>query len=112
MEKRVTRIYFTVLLIGIVYAAVAAFSIRNQINIGDGDKEVAVWDDGMEMTREGSVYCYRRILPSENTRDKVIVYNTVHMCLEVLIDGEKVYELKPGRTAPLRLRVSAGTQSR
>lgn len=48
----------------------------------------------MEMEQEGDVYCYSRILPSENTEEKVIVYNTVHMYLEVFIDGDKVYELK------------------
>ena len=102
MEKRVTGIYFTILIIGIIYAVVAAFSIRNRINIGIGEKEVVIWDDSMEMTHEGSTYCYRRILPSENTREKVIVYNTVHMQLEVLIDGEMVYELKRGEDSTFK----------
>lgn len=102
MEKRVTGIYFTILLIGIIYAVIAAFSVRNRINIGDGDKEVILWDDSMEMTQEGSTYCYRRILPSENTREKAIVYNTVHMRLEVLIDGETVYELKTGEDSTIK----------
>ncbi|MDE5589062.1 MAG: GGDEF domain-containing protein [Acetatifactor sp.] len=102
MEKRVTGIYFTILLIGIIYAVVAAFSIRNRINIGIGEKEVVIWDDSMEMTHEGSTYCYRRILPSENTSEKVIIYNTVHMNLEVLIDGEIVYELKRGEDSTIK----------
>lgn len=102
MEKRVTGIYFTILLIGIIYAVAAAFSIRNRINIGIGEKEVVIWDDSMEMTHEGSTYCYRRILPSENTSEKVIIYNTVHMNLEVLIDGELVYELKRGEDSTIK----------
>lgn len=102
MEKRVTGIYFTILLIGIIYAVIAAYSINNRINIGNGEKEVVIWDDSMEVAHEGSTYCYRRILPSENTRERVIVYNTVHMQLEVFIDGEMVYELKRGEDSTFK----------
>ena len=100
LEKRVTRIYFAVLLIGLIYAVFAAFSFRNTIDTRTEDKEVVIWDDQMEMTREGTAYYYRRILPSESTDGKVIVYNTVHMYLEVFIDGNKVYALNgdPDRT--------------
>ena len=100
MEKRVTRIYFAVLLIGLIYAVFAAFSFRNTIDARTEDKEVVVWDDQMEMTQEGDTYFYRRILPLESTDGKVIVYNTVHMYLEVFIDGNKVYALNgdPDRT--------------
>ena len=94
MEKRVTVIYFTVLLIGIMYAVFATYSFRNNIEARTEDKEVAIWDGQMEMTQEGNVYYYRRILPLNNMNEKVIVYNTVHMYLEVFIDGNKVYELK------------------
>lgn len=102
MEKRVTGIYFTILLIGILYAVIAAFSIHGQISIVSGDKEVIIWDDSMERTQEDGVYCYRRILPSEDIGEKVIVYNTVHMRLEVLIDGETVYELKTGEDSMVK----------
>lgn len=102
VEKRVTGFCFTILFIGIIYAAVAAFSIRNQINIGGGDKEVVIWDDGMERTHEDGVYCYRHTLPLEDMSEKVIVYNTVHMYLEVLIDGETVYELKTGEDSMIK----------
>ena len=94
MEKHVTGIYFAILLAGILFAIFAAFSYRNNINTRTGDSEVVTWDDQMEMTQEDDVYYYRRMLPLENTDEKVIVYNTVHMNLEVFIDGDKVYELK------------------
>ncbi|MCM1037993.1 MAG: GGDEF domain-containing protein [Roseburia sp.] len=94
MEKRVTRIYFAVLLIGVLYAIYASFSYRSHINTGIADKEVVIWDDQMEMTQEGDTYYYRRILPAEATNRKVIVYNTVHMYLEVFIDGNRVYALE------------------
>lgn len=94
MEKRVTRIYLAILLIGILYAFFAAFSSHSTIDTRTENKEVATWDDQMEMTQEGNVYSYRCILPRKNTNEKVIVYNTVHMYLEVFIDGDKVYELK------------------
>lgn len=94
MEKRVTGIYFAVLLTGILYAIFAAFSFRDHIDTRMGEEEVVVWNDRMEMLQENGVYYYRCILPSENMSEKVIVYNTVHMCLKVFIDGDKVYELK------------------
>lgn len=94
LEKRVTGIYFAVLLIGIIYACFAEFSFRNNIDNRIMDKEVVILDDQMEMTQEGDVYYYSCILPDENTDEKVIVYNTVHMYLDVFIDGNRVYTLK------------------
>lgn len=83
-----------VLLIGILYAIFAAFANHDHIDMRTADKKVVIWDDYMEKTQEGEVYYYKYTLPSENTNEKVIVYNTVHMYLEVFIDGDKVYELK------------------
>lgn len=94
MEKYVTKIYLAVLLIGIAYAVYAAFSFHNHIDTREENKEVVIWDDQMEMRQEGNVYYYSRILPSEHTNGKVIVYNTVHMYLEVFIDGHSVYALQ------------------
>lgn len=100
LEKRVTELYFAVLLIGILYAVFATFSFHNDIESRTEDKGVVVWNDQMEMTQEGGVYSYKRKLPSKDTDEKVIVYNTIHMYLEVLLDGNKIYELKTekGRT--------------
>ena len=102
MEKRFTGIYFAVLLIGIIYACLAAFSFRNNIDNRTVDKEVIIWDDQMEKTQDGDVYYYRCILPDENTNGKVIVYNTVHMYLEVFIDGNRVYALKGEKSSPVK----------
>lgn len=93
MEKRVTGIYFAIVLIGILYAAFTASSFHNNIYTRTEDKEVVTWDGDMEMTKEGGTYYYSRILPTNNINNKVIVYNTVHMYMEVFIDGNKVYEL-------------------
>ena len=94
MEKHVTRYYFIVLLIGILYTVFAAFSFHSTISTRTDKQKAAVWDDNMEVTQEGNVYYYKRTLPLENISEKVIVYNTVHMYLEVFIDGNRVYELK------------------
>ena len=94
MEKRVTGIYFAVLIIGILYAIFAAISFRSEIETRAEDTGIVLWDDQMEKTQEGDTYYYSRVLPMENTNEKVIVYNTVHMYLEVLIDGDRVYALK------------------
>ena len=102
MEKRVTEIYFSVLIIGIIYACFASFFCRNNIENMTVDKEVIIWDDQMEMTQDGDVYYYRCILPNENTNGKVIVYNTVHMYLEVFIDGNRVYALKGEKGRPVK----------
>ncbi len=101
MEKRVTGIYFAVLLVGILCAVYAEISSRGN-DRGTADKEVAVWDGSMETSREGGVYYYKRTLPSEDTGEKVIVYNTVHMYLEVFIDGDMVYELKAGEDGAVK----------
>ena len=96
MEKRVTGIYFAVLIIGILYAVFAVFSFHNVIEARTEDTGVVLWDDQMEKAQDGDTYYYSRILPLENTDEKVIVYNTVHMYLEVFIDGERVYALRGG----------------
>lgn len=94
MEKRVTGIYFSVLIIGIIFAVFAAFSFSNEIVTRTEDTGVVLWDDQMEKTQEGDTYYFSRALPLENTDEKVIVYNTVHMYLEVFIDGDLVYALR------------------
>ncbi len=94
MEKRVTGIYFAVLIIGIIYAIFAAVSFSDEIVTRTEDTGVVLWDDQMEKTQEGDTYYYSRVLPPENTDEKVIVYNTVHMYLDVFIDGNLVYALR------------------
>ncbi len=95
MDKRISRIYFTVLLIGVLYAIFVSFSYQSNIFTWTGDNEVVIWDEEMKMVKKDSAYQYTMTLPQEDIDDKVIVYNTVHMYLEVQIDGRTVYELKP-----------------
>lgn len=102
MEKRVTKIYFTILLIGIAYAVFAAFSFHNNVAGRSENKAVAIWNDEMETRQEGNVYYFSRVLPSENINEKVIVYHTVHMYLEVFIDGNRVYTLQAGKDRPVK----------
>ncbi len=94
LEKRVTRIYFAVLFIGVLYTAFVVFSFHSHIDTRTEDRKVIKWDRQMEMEQDGDVYCYRITLPMESMNEKAIVYNTVHMYLEVFIGGNKVYELK------------------
>lgn len=97
MDKIVTKICFAVLVTGILYAVFAGISFQDEIYTRTDDKEGSIWDDHMEMSQEGDKYYYRTVLPKKNIDEKVIVYNTVHMYLEVRIDNEKVYELKADR---------------
>lgn len=93
MEKRVTVICFLVVLIGISYAVFTSFFYHNHIGGRNGGTQVVRWDSQMEVAQEDGVYYYRRVLPKERLGGKVIVYNTVHMYLEVFIDGNEVYSL-------------------
>lgn len=95
LEKRISKIYFAVLAAGILFAVFTAVSYQNKIYTRSDGKEVSIWDDRMELFKEGNTYFYSTRLP-DNTDEKVIVYNTVHMELSVQIDGDKVYELKSG----------------
>ena len=71
LDKRVTRIYFTVLLIGIVYSIFVSVSYQSNIWARLGDSKVITWKDEMEMTREGDVYCYKMTLPEKIGRAHV-----------------------------------------
>lgn len=102
MEKRVTGICFAILLIGITYAVFAALTFRNNVDDRSENKAVAIWNDEMETRQEGNVYYYSKVLPSENLNEKVIVYNTVHMYLEVFIDGNRVYALQADKDRPVK----------
>lgn len=93
LEKRVTVICFLVVLIGISYAVFTSFFYHNHIGGRNGGTQVVRWDSQMEVAQEDGVYYYRRVLPKERLGGKVIVYNTVHMYLEVFIDGNEVYSL-------------------
>lgn len=102
MDKRVTGIYFIVLIIGIFYAVFASASYQSNIFTWTGGNEVAVWDDEMDMEQEGDSYCYRTTLPREGIDDKVIIYNTVHMYLQVQLEGRTIYELKPSEDSAIK----------
>ena len=95
MDKRISRTYFIVLLIGVLYAIFVSSSYQSNIFTWTGDNEVVTWDEEMKLVKKDSAYQYSMTLPQEDIDDKVIVYNTVHMYLEVQIDGRTVYELKP-----------------
>ncbi len=102
MEKRIKGIYFTLLLIGIISAIYASSSFHVIMDDRTEDKGVLVWDEHMEKLQEEGIYYYKGILPAENTNNKLIVYRTIHMYLEVFIDGNKVYELKTEEGNPVK----------
>ncbi len=90
------------LLIGIIYAIFASVSYQSNIYTWEDDRKVVTWDDEMEMTQEGDAYYFKTTLPQKDTDDKVIVYNTVHMYLEVQIAARTVYELKPSEDSAIK----------
>lgn len=99
MERRVTKIYIAVLVVGLLFGFMVEVSFSNRLQDSrTARSSVAVWEQEMTLTRDGGASVFGRILPMENLNKKVIIYNTAHMYLEVLIDGAKVYELrgKPG----------------
>lgn len=94
MEKKLTRIYLLLLCVGILCFVLGIFFARTNIYNRVKDGTAVIWDDHMEKTMEGPVYIYRMILPSEGLEDRVVVYNTAHMQLEVTVGGELAYSLK------------------
>ncbi len=94
MDKRAVNVCLVILLGMILYAIVSEqYYDRSSYNRKD-DKTAVVWDDCMEKTEDNGVYFFRTLLPSEDITGKVIVYNTVHMNLQVRIGGELVYALE------------------
>lgn len=96
MEKRLTRIYLLLLCAGILCCVLGIFAAPTNIYTREKDGTAVVWDDRMEKSRDGNVYIYRTVLPSEGLEGRVVVYNSAHMRLEVTIGGELVYSLKTG----------------
>lgn len=96
MDKGVTKIYYIFAVIGLVLALVS--EVMNSVHIENRlpGEPAQIWDDHMQKTEKDGSYYFRRILPEGEIEGKEIGYNTVHMLLEVTIDGEKVYSLDRG----------------
>lgn len=93
MEKKITGIYITVLLLGML-AVVSLVPFLNTVLFDRTERQEAVlWDDRMEESRDGEAYVYRMVLPSEKLDGKMIGYHTAHMQVEVTVGGQLVYFL-------------------
>lgn len=97
MDKRITRIYLLITVLGIICTAFAALYFRAYVYErwqDDGMTEGAVsWEGRMQLQTTGGVYRYVTHLPEDVKDGTVIAYDTAHMFLDVAIDGEKVYTL-------------------
>ncbi len=93
MEKRVTRIYISLLILGIAGAVIFAPFAHAAVYDRTEAQKAEVWDERMVQTTEGESSVYQTILPSEGIGGKVIAYNSAHMEIEVTIDNETVYSL-------------------
>ncbi len=93
MDKGIKQLYYIFAAVGIALALLS--EMINNINVEDRfpDEPAQVWDSYMQKTeKEGSFY-FQRLLPEGEIEGKEIGYNTVHMLLEVTIDGKRVYSL-------------------
>lgn len=93
MDKKVTKLYYIFAVIGIVFAILS--EMRNEVQIEDRIPAEAaqVWNEQMKQTERDGSYYYQGTLPEGDIAGKVIGYHTVHMLLEVMIDGQEVYSL-------------------
>lgn len=96
MDKGETKLYYIFAAIGLVLALIS--EVMNSVHIENRlpGEPAQVWDDYMQRTEKDGSYYFQRILPEGEIEGKEIGYNTVHMLLEVTIDGEKVYSLTRG----------------
>lgn len=97
MDRKITRIYLVIVVLGIICTVFSALVFRTYIydrgqDSGAGETAVS-WTDKMQERIEDGVYLFSATLPEEGTDKNVIAYDTAHMLLEVTIDGKTVYTL-------------------
>ncbi len=97
MEKRVTGIYISLLIMGIAGAFIFAAFVHTSIYERQESQAAVVWDGRMAQTTEGESRVYQTTLPSEGLSGKVVAYSSAHMKIDVTIGGETVYSLRAGK---------------
>lgn len=95
MNRRITRIYILLLLIGIAYAVFSAMYLQADVQSRNREQSAVNWARQMEQTKRGSLYSYKTTLPKKDLQGKWIAFHSVHVSVDVLIDGHNVYSLHP-----------------
>lgn len=97
MDKKITRIYLWITILGILCTVFAALYFQAYIyernQDGGAGEEAVSWKGRMQEQIADGIYRYSTRLPENVTDGMVIAYDTAHMFLDVTIDGEKVYTL-------------------
>jgi len=93
MEKKALHVCLWIIAGMLIYAALSAASYDRVSFSRTEEKKAQIWNDRMEQTVEDGVYSFKTVLPREGIDGMVIIYNTVHMNLQVKIGGELVYSL-------------------
>lgn len=93
MDKKVMRLYYVFIVLGLVCAVL--FENMNEVQKEDRmtAQPAQVWAERMQLTELDGSFYYRTQLPKEELAGKVIGYDTGHMLLDVTIGGERVYSL-------------------
>lgn len=98
MNKKITKIYLTITMLGILFTAFStlvfqAYSYNRDLD-SSGEQGAVSWTDKMKKDELNGTYLFSTTLPEKETDRMVIAYDTSHMILEVTIEDEIVYTLK------------------
>lgn len=98
MDKKITRTYLLITLLGILCTAFSTLVFQSYTYNRDLDSNAEQgaisWTDRMQKKELNGITLFSTTLPEEGTDGKVIAYDTSHMILQVTIDDEIVYTLK------------------
>lgn len=93
MEKKITCAYLAVFLLGIVVTVFFMPSLEANIYNRMDIWEAELWNSKMNKIENDGVYIYKTFLPKDSVDGRVIVYDSVHMQVEVTIGAKTVYSM-------------------
>lgn len=97
MQKHITKIYISFIVIGVLFCIYGGVFAKNEIYSHSDKQSVTQWEMEQSTEDNGSVYCYSKTLPTNNITGMTVAFYTVHMNVEVTIDNTLIYQLKPGK---------------
>ena len=94
MEKRITIIYYTILFLSVFSSVIILCTIHNTPYSKYTDNTVLCWNNIVDKEDNSDKIVYTTILP-DDISNKIIAFNSLHSSVNVFIDGNLIYTLKP-----------------
>lgn len=94
MGKRITIIYCTILFLSVFSSIIILCTVHNTPYSKYTDNTVLCWNDIVDKEDNSDKIVYTTILP-DDISDKIIAFNSLHSSVNVFIDGNLIYTLKP-----------------